>query len=362
MWRVGSESTAKEDISGRFSVGLWDAIDIGRGGRRGFSQKASFLEQGLQEGKFSQEYPFVLDESFCQERGARIGRDLVEQHAPQVPSASSSSCVNPYVESSDVVTPVTSTVSYRSFREITTEEESTARAKPKAKSSGSSSRVQVTATSVPEPEETLEYRPRYSRTQLVYKLLFAGRTESQEKIQLQLDGKPKSSVRLLLLDWHQVVDRSRSGTTWDLQKVPPENAKFLIDCIEAAQQSDRAFFIVILSYIDTDRRLGEVLGYINNSTGLSALVSFLLITRAERVGRAGKCAAVQDLLDQTGLCESQLCFIDDTKEVVEEFHSNTPQVSLVHIKLARKPQAASGIPQSKYLVDSLPLVQEWLRR
>jgi hypothetical protein len=101
--------------------------------------------------------------------------------------------------------------------------------------------------------------------------------------------------------------------------VPTDNIRFLANCIEAADRANRAFFIVILSYIDTDRRLQEVLGYVNNSAGISTFVSFLLITRTERVGEKGKCSAVQDLLDQTGLCESQIFFVDDTCEVIIEF-------------------------------------------
>ena len=256
--------------------------------------------------------------------------------------------------SSDNVTPVTSVPAERS-----TEEESSTRAKAKAKFSASSSSARV-ATDAPE-QRILEYRPRFGQSQLIYKL-HAGQTNSRKVVQFQLGDKPLSQARVLLLDWHQCVDRSPQGTTFNLGRVPTDNIRVLANCIEAADRANRAFFIVILSYIDTDRRLQEVLGYVNNSAGISTFVSFLLITRTERVGEKGKCSAVQDLLDQTGLCESQIFFVDDTCGVITEFYDCTPQISLAHIKLGRKPSVGRSIPQAKFLADTLPLIQEWLPR
>ena len=359
----------RKDISDQFSEGLWASITIGRVGRRGFGQKAFFLEKGIAEGKLSNSYPFILDESYCQEAGALVRRDQVELHAPprpksppgpppkatpSAPSTASSSFVNPYLTSSDNVTPVTSVPAERS-----TEEESSTRAKAKAKFSASSSSARV-ATDAPE-QRILEYRPRFGQSQLIYKL-HAGQTNIRDVVQFQLGDKPLSQARVLLLDWHQCVDRSPQGTTFNLGRVPTDNIRFLANCIEAADRANRAFFIVILSYIDTDRRLQEVLGYVNNSAGISTFVSFLLITRTERVGEKGKCSAVQDLLDQTGLCESQIFFVDDTCEVITEFYDCTPQISLAHIKLGRKPSVGRSVPQAKFLADTLPLIQEWLQR
>ena len=106
----------------------------------------------------------------------------------------------------------------------------------------------------------------------------------------------------------------------------------------------------MLSYIDTDCRLQEVLGYVRNTTGLSVLVSFILICRADRVGAQGKCAAGQDLLEQTGLCESQVFFVDGSNQILEDFNEQTPQISVAHIKLARKPAAGRSVAQAKSLV------------
>ena len=46
-----------------------------------------FLEKGIAEGKLSNSYPFILDESYCQEAGALVRRDQVELHAPPRPKS-----------------------------------------------------------------------------------------------------------------------------------------------------------------------------------------------------------------------------------------------------------------------------------
>ena len=79
-------------------------------------------------------------------------------------------------------------------------------------------------------------------------------------------------------------------------------------------------------------------------------------------GREGKAAAISDLLEETGLSESSCYLIDDTAEVLDEVSSYLPQVSCAQIKFPRKPAVQSAdIPQRKWLVDTFPLVEDWLR-
>ena len=71
---------------------LWDLIDFGRGGRRGYNQKAAFIRGGLQQGFLSNSYPYILDEP-------RLGRAtfrkpvIQQEHEAQHQSTSSSRSV-----------------------------------------------------------------------------------------------------------------------------------------------------------------------------------------------------------------------------------------------------------------------------
>ena len=44
--------------------------------------------------------------------------------------------------------------------------------------------------------------------------------------------KDMSKVRVLILDWHQVVDRGEEGNTYSLGKVTLSRLKFINRCIE----------------------------------------------------------------------------------------------------------------------------------
>ena len=71
---------------------LWDLIDFGRGGRRGYNQKAAFIRGGLRQGFLSNSYPYILDEP-------RLGRAtfrkpvIQQEHEAQHQSTSSSRSV-----------------------------------------------------------------------------------------------------------------------------------------------------------------------------------------------------------------------------------------------------------------------------
>lgn len=61
-------------------------------------------------------------------------------------------------------------------------------------------------------------------------------------------------------------------------------------------------------------------------------------------------------------CESQLFFVDNSVQVIEEFDDYLPQLPLVHIKLPKKPSARGAVSQAKFLIDAAHLVREWLGR
>lgn len=116
----------------------------------------------------------------------------------------------------------------------------------------------------------------------------------------------------------------------------------------------------ILSYIDTDDTCQRTLNHIR-TLRLTSLVHFLLACRRDKVGREGKAAILRDFLEQPELTESSIFFIDDNKQVIEEFNHYFDQVSTVHIKLKRKPSVNCSVPTAAFLADPSPVVAEWLR-
>lgn len=116
----------------------------------------------------------------------------------------------------------------------------------------------------------------------------------------------------------------------------------------------------ILSYIDTDDTCQRTLNHIRTPR-LTSLVHFLLACRRDKVGREGKAAILRDFLEQPELTDSSIFFVDDNKQVIEEFDHYLEQVSTVHIKLKRKPSVHCSVPTAALMADASPVVAEWLR-
>ena len=58
---------------------LWDLIVFGRGGRRGIPQKVSFIQSCLDSGSLSNEFPFILKDSFSESHSnTRVRESLLE--------------------------------------------------------------------------------------------------------------------------------------------------------------------------------------------------------------------------------------------------------------------------------------------
>ncbi|CAL1127292.1 unnamed protein product [Cladocopium goreaui] len=70
---------------------------------------------------------------------------------------------------------------------------------------------------------------------------------------------------------------------------------------------NKSLFVAILSYVDTDRRVNEVIEFLN-ATDCS--FSFVLITRRDR-GNEGKAGVLRDFIRQLDLDHKQILFIDD---------------------------------------------------
>ena len=360
---------------------LWDFIDFGRGGRqRGLKQKLEFLQVGIRNGFLSNTYPFVVDETylnnhktakarkgaiaqFARERGLvreDLGASRAAPKARTEPSASSGveqETVNPYINSS--AASADRPVENFSFGGATfTVLEG-------AGTGGSSSSTGVVA--VPEPKVAprpkkvnLSFRPNFS-SQHCYRA-FTDRVEEFEGVDLR-EIEDKEKVKVLFLDWHQVVDRGREGKTETLGKVPTSNLRVVANLIECAGREGKELFIGILSYIDTDWRKDGTIQYINNTTGFSTLFSFIVICRRDATGREGKSALIFDFCAQCTLSEEQILHVDDKVPVLDEINSWTPGVSVIHVKVPRKPSfSGSAAARVSYFADSQEAIEDWLRK
>ena len=153
----------------------------------------------------------------------------------------------------------------------------------------------------------MTYRPCYP-SQHCYRP-FTDRVERIEQVDL-VGIRDKSIVKVLFLDWHQVVDRGRDGKTDTLGKVPTSNPRTISNIIGKANQNYVQLFVGILSYIDTDRTRDRTINYIRATTGFSSLVSFIVICRRDAVGWEGKSAIICDFCAQCTLSEQQILLVD----------------------------------------------------
>ena len=224
---------------------LWDLIVFGRGGRRGIPQKVSFIQSCLDSGSLSNEFPFILKDSFSESHpNTRVRESLLETFKASYQSQSAPSRPEK-VEPSSVVRP--SQAALGSKRDFQGELSSSSR--PVAKAKGPTP-IQV----------SLRYTPRFPRSQHLYR--FSNANGPEEKHTLAFNEVEDKS--------HQVVDRGKEGTTYSLDRVPSSNLRFVSQCIEAADKFGKHFFVGILSYTDTDKRAASTLGYIRNTEQLFA--------------------------------------------------------------------------------------------
>ena len=116
-----------------------------------------------------------------------------------------------------------------------------------------------------------------------------------------------------------------------------------------------------VSYIDSNRRLEEILGHVNSTKGLSSLINYLIQVPIVSEQK-GSVQPFRICCIKLGYFVSLSCLYRgyDTIAVLEEFHDYTPQIPLAHIKLRGKPSVGRSIPPAKFLVDTARLVEEWL--
>ena len=102
--------------------------------------------------------------------------------------------------------------------------------------------------SVPEPTVAprinLTFRPNYP-SQHCYRA-FTDHLEEFEGVELR-EIEDKKKVKVLFLDWHQVVDRGREGKTETLEKVPTSNFQVVSGLIGCAEREGKQLIGILTS-------------------------------------------------------------------------------------------------------------------
>ena len=110
---------------------------------------------------------------------------------------------------------------------------------------------------------------------------------------LELQGVTRAT-KFLLIDWHQVFNRSRTGDAHYFGRAPRKCADAVVRTVQLGEALNKSLFVAILAYVDTDRRVKEVIDFLNAS---DCSFSFVLITRRDR-GNEGKASVLRDFIRQ----------------------------------------------------------------
>ena len=145
----------------------------------------------------------------------------------------------------------------------------------------------------------------------------------------------------LCLDWHQVLDRSRTQSAWATQRVPKENLELLK---RLKDLFGNHLVISIVSHIENSaKNESGLIEACNRTEGLSHLVSFVIVTRS-RDGPLGKLRAIEALTQR----KSTALIVDDNVLVIDEC---SRFIYTIHLHLRRKPWARAPDKVEQFLED-----------
>ena len=154
---------------------------------------------------------------------------------------------------------------------------------------------------------------------------------------------PASEKFCLCLDWHQVIDRSKTSSAWATKSVPKENLE-LLKRLKARFGNN--IVICVVSHIGEKEGKNErnLVECCNSTPGLSQLISFVVITRS-RDGPFGKLRAIEALSQR----KSPALIIDDNHLVIDECSA---AIWTIHIKLRKKRSCRSPDVVRQFLEET----------
>ena len=325
---------------------LWRLIKIHRGGRRGFQQKCRLISEGLNGGQLRDQHPYILDESYVTSWGGEVVHSVHNIHS--VYEIASESELEEEVEEAE--RPPSSS---RALADTNPR----AAAKPKV------------APRVPQA-----LRPRVLLPDLVrlYERQNASATSASEQgifVEVEntrgfsgvfnyfsTDRNILGAPFCLVLDWHQVLDRSKEESARTINRIPTANLQFLR---RVRERFGDGVLVCICSHIEqSSANLERLLRAVNNTPEVlrESLICFITVT-VNRCGPLGKLQTIK-AITQGYLVPSAI--IDDNEQIIDECR-RCDQVGTIHIKLRKKKPAEDPNFVCQFLEDSFPSLEVCVR-
>jgi hypothetical protein len=196
---------------------LWDLL-ANRGGSRGPKQKRKFIQEGLSGGQLQDKRPYILDYNCLNQYkfrlNNRVASELLQDLSAAAPAPSSTAEASAPSSSAAAVAPSSSS---KKGTKRPKEPEHPPSEKAFGKKPPEPPYPPQGEAATQSDEIFIRFTPKFS-SQQCYKLGQGQLPVRQGSVVLR-NLQRKDQVRLAVLDWHQVVERGRAGTTWELESV-----------------------------------------------------------------------------------------------------------------------------------------------
>ena len=94
-------------------------------------------------------------------------------------------------------------------------------------------------------QNCVSFRPFYNQSQFIYKLVTqsSGGVVPVPKIVLRFGEKSVEEIKVLLIDYHQVLDRSADQTAYTEGEIPETNLRYLVEVIREASEKGKSLYV-----------------------------------------------------------------------------------------------------------------------
>ena len=166
-------------------------------------------------------------------------------------------------------------------------------------------------------------------------------------------------TKILFLDYHQVLDRATSETTYNTGKIPEINVRVVSGIVDYAADRGIKLFVFVLSY--TVDRIQHILDSFEATPSIIPRLSGVIITPSP-TGWGGKSAVIYNIRESLNVPGLQTLLIDDSADVLEECHQWLEDFNAIHVKLKRKRSLEGGVAyrSRKYLEDAVPDLERFV--
>ena len=305
-----ASSTKEEAYPALSNVLRWP-----RGCKRGVSQKEAWIREGVSRGLLLENFPYIAGSiealNYISQAKVTVREDVFEEEKQRHASASaSSSSANP----SAAVPPVPTTVSVPT-----------------------GVKIYGAANNLAE-------------------------WEFEQKDHLSFLGTEPNNTKILFLDFHQVLDRSSSETTYDTGRIPGANVGVVGRIVDYAADRGVKLFVFVLSY--TKDRIQHILDALESTQSIIPRLSGVIIT-PEPTGWSGKSAVINSIRESLNVPGLQTFLVDDSADVLEECYQWLEDFNAVHVKLRRKrslsEEASAAYSNRRFLEESIPDLERFVR-